>query len=285
MAKRPQVRDGSPLADLQPASSEIGDVASARMPGARAGGTAAADGTAPAPAPASTCGGAAGAAPVGAEVARAPSRNADHRRHRCRRLRIGEPWCRMLPARTTASPGCWATASRPTPRSGAFPICRSGAFPICRSGCAGPTGSASRGFTSRAAVAMVLSMIVLIAASDAVAAFFEVHPTVKFLALGFLIMIGMALVADGFGAHVPRATSTAPWRSQCSSSASTWPSAGAAPSRSTCAILTDPSTRSQWVIATLLSRPACPKAGTWAWRAEAHPTVTNEAPRRNGRRC
>ena len=28
--------------------------------------------------------------------------------------------------------------------------------------------------------------------------------TVKVLALGFLIMIGMALVADGFGAHVPK---------------------------------------------------------------------------------
>ena len=52
------------------------------------------------------------------------------------------------------------------------------------------------------AVAVVLSMIVLMAASGPVAAFVEAHPTVKILALGFLIMIGMALVADGFGAHV-----------------------------------------------------------------------------------
>src|SRR5215212_269170 len=54
------------------------------------------------------------------------------------------------------------------------------------------------------AVAVVLSMIVLMAASGPVAAFVEAHPTVKVLALGFLIMIGMALVADGFGAHVPK---------------------------------------------------------------------------------
>ncbi len=54
------------------------------------------------------------------------------------------------------------------------------------------------------AVAVILSMIVLMAASGPVAAFVEAHPTVKILALGFLIMIGMALVADGFGAHVPK---------------------------------------------------------------------------------
>jgi predicted tellurium resistance membrane protein TerC len=54
------------------------------------------------------------------------------------------------------------------------------------------------------AVAVVLSMVVLMAASGPVATFVERHPTVKVLALGFLIMIGMALVADGFGAHVPK---------------------------------------------------------------------------------
>jgi len=54
------------------------------------------------------------------------------------------------------------------------------------------------------AVAVILEMIVLMAASGPVAAFVEAHPTVKVLALGFLIMIGMALVADGFGAHVPK---------------------------------------------------------------------------------
>ena len=54
------------------------------------------------------------------------------------------------------------------------------------------------------AVAVILSMVVLMVASGPVATFVEAHPTVKILALGFLIMIGMALVADGFGAHVPK---------------------------------------------------------------------------------
>ena len=54
------------------------------------------------------------------------------------------------------------------------------------------------------AVAVILSMLVLMLASGPVADFVEQHPTVKILALGFLIMIGMALVADGFGAHVPK---------------------------------------------------------------------------------
>jgi predicted tellurium resistance membrane protein TerC len=45
---------------------------------------------------------------------------------------------------------------------------------------------------------------VLMFASGPVATFVEAHPTVKVLALGFLIMIGMALVADSFGAHVPK---------------------------------------------------------------------------------
>lgn len=54
------------------------------------------------------------------------------------------------------------------------------------------------------AVAVILSMIVLMVASGPVASFVESHPTVKVLALGFLIMIGMALVADFLGGHVPK---------------------------------------------------------------------------------
>jgi len=54
------------------------------------------------------------------------------------------------------------------------------------------------------AVAVILSMMVLMLASGPVAAFVEEHPTVKVLALGFLIMIGMALVADSFSAGVPK---------------------------------------------------------------------------------
>jgi predicted tellurium resistance membrane protein TerC len=37
-----------------------------------------------------------------------------------------------------------------------------------------------------------------------VSAFVNRSPTVKMLALSFLLMIGMVLIADGFGAHVPK---------------------------------------------------------------------------------
>lgn len=54
------------------------------------------------------------------------------------------------------------------------------------------------------AVAVVASMIVLITAAGPVGIFVDQHPTVKMLALGFLIMIGMTLVADAFGVHIPK---------------------------------------------------------------------------------
>jgi predicted tellurium resistance membrane protein TerC len=54
------------------------------------------------------------------------------------------------------------------------------------------------------AVAVILSMIVLMVAAGPVASFVEAQPTVKILALGFLIMIGMTLVDDAFGVHVPK---------------------------------------------------------------------------------
>lgn len=53
-------------------------------------------------------------------------------------------------------------------------------------------------------VAVIASMVVLIAAAGPVGKFVDRHPTVKMLALGFLIMIGMTLVADGFGVHIPK---------------------------------------------------------------------------------
>ena len=41
-------------------------------------------------------------------------------------------------------------------------------------------------------------------ASEPVAAFIERHPTTKMLALSFLLLIGAALIADGFHFHIPR---------------------------------------------------------------------------------
>ena len=52
--------------------------------------------------------------------------------------------------------------------------------------------------------AVVIAMIVMYAASGPVARFVAQHPTTKMLALAFLVMIGVALVADGFEFHIPR---------------------------------------------------------------------------------
>jgi len=41
-------------------------------------------------------------------------------------------------------------------------------------------------------------------ASEPVGAFIERHPTTKMLALSFLLLIGAALIADGFHFHIPR---------------------------------------------------------------------------------
>lgn len=50
-------------------------------------------------------------------------------------------------------------------------------------------------------VAMVISMLVMLAAAGPISEFIERHPTLKILALTFLILIGVMLVAEGFAAH------------------------------------------------------------------------------------
>ncbi len=52
--------------------------------------------------------------------------------------------------------------------------------------------------------AVVIAMMVMYAASRPVGAFIAEHPTTKMLALAFLMLIGVALVADGFEFHIPR---------------------------------------------------------------------------------
>jgi predicted tellurium resistance membrane protein TerC len=52
--------------------------------------------------------------------------------------------------------------------------------------------------------AVVIAMIVMLVASGLVAEFINRHPTVKMLALSFLLLIGMALVADAAHFHIPR---------------------------------------------------------------------------------
>ena len=52
--------------------------------------------------------------------------------------------------------------------------------------------------------AVVIAMAVMIAAADPIASFIEKHPTTKMLALSFLMLVGVALVADGLHFHIPR---------------------------------------------------------------------------------
>jgi predicted tellurium resistance membrane protein TerC len=52
--------------------------------------------------------------------------------------------------------------------------------------------------------AVVIACLVMYVASGPVARFVAEHPTTKMLALAFLVLIGVALVADGFRFHIPR---------------------------------------------------------------------------------
>jgi predicted tellurium resistance membrane protein TerC len=52
--------------------------------------------------------------------------------------------------------------------------------------------------------AVVLAMVFMLVFSGVVSDFVERHPTVKMLALSFLLMIGVVLIADGFGQHIPK---------------------------------------------------------------------------------
>jgi predicted tellurium resistance membrane protein TerC len=52
--------------------------------------------------------------------------------------------------------------------------------------------------------AVVISIIVMIASANSIAGFVERHPTVKILALSFLILIGFSLIAEGFHVHIPK---------------------------------------------------------------------------------
>jgi predicted tellurium resistance membrane protein TerC len=52
--------------------------------------------------------------------------------------------------------------------------------------------------------AVVASVGLMIAFAGFIGSFIEEHPTIKMLALGFLLVVGVVLVADGTGHHVPK---------------------------------------------------------------------------------
>jgi len=52
--------------------------------------------------------------------------------------------------------------------------------------------------------AIVVAIVVMMLLAGPISDFVEAHPTVKVLALSFLILVGVALVADGLDTHVPK---------------------------------------------------------------------------------
>jgi predicted tellurium resistance membrane protein TerC len=53
-------------------------------------------------------------------------------------------------------------------------------------------------------IAMVVSMIIMLISAGSISGFVDRHPTIKILALSFLLLIGVMLVAEGFGAHISK---------------------------------------------------------------------------------
>ncbi len=53
-------------------------------------------------------------------------------------------------------------------------------------------------------IAIVLAVIVMMFAAGAIGRFVDKHPTIKMLALSFLVLIGVALIAEGADVHVPK---------------------------------------------------------------------------------
>ena len=53
-------------------------------------------------------------------------------------------------------------------------------------------------------IAVIIAVVAMMIAADPLSRFVEQNPTVVMLALGFLLIIGVTLIADGFGHHVPK---------------------------------------------------------------------------------
>jgi len=52
--------------------------------------------------------------------------------------------------------------------------------------------------------AVMIAVGIMLMSAEAISAFVHKHPTIKMLALSFLLLIGMSLILDGFGHHIPK---------------------------------------------------------------------------------
>jgi predicted tellurium resistance membrane protein TerC len=53
-------------------------------------------------------------------------------------------------------------------------------------------------------IAIVLAVLVMMLAAKPISDFIDLHPTIKMLALSFLVLVGVALIGEGFDMHIPR---------------------------------------------------------------------------------
>jgi predicted tellurium resistance membrane protein TerC len=53
-------------------------------------------------------------------------------------------------------------------------------------------------------VAVIISVLIMMMAAEPISAFVHRHPTVKMLALSFLLLIGLSLLLEGFDHHIPK---------------------------------------------------------------------------------
>jgi predicted tellurium resistance membrane protein TerC len=53
-------------------------------------------------------------------------------------------------------------------------------------------------------IAVVISVLVMMASARALGAFVDRHPTIKMLALSFLILVGFTLLGEGLDLHIPK---------------------------------------------------------------------------------
>ncbi len=62
-------------------------------------------------------------------------------------------------------------------------------------------------------VAVIVSVSIMLFASEPISRFINKHPAFKMLALSFLLLIGMSLIGEGLDFHIPKGYTTLPWLS------------------------------------------------------------------------
>ena len=68
----------------------------------------------------------------------------------------------------------------------------------------GPKAVQAASFGAVMVLAIVVAVLVMMVAAKPISDFIDTHPTVKMLALSFLIVVGVALIGEGFEFHIPR---------------------------------------------------------------------------------